>query len=46
MIRDKPVEEPDTESGTPALIDFARRRTHAGASDVNMRPRRAIDETL
>src|SRR3954471_10480762 len=46
MVGDQPIEEPDAPSGAPASVDFGLRRTHAGAGDIEMRPRRLVDEAL
>src|ERR1700722_2031532 len=46
VIGDQPVEQAHAPARAPGLVDFARRRSHADAGDVEMRPGRAIDETL
>src|SRR5919197_897285 len=46
IIRDKPVEHPDPETRTPALIDFGSGGTHPRASDVDMGPGRIVHKPL
>src|ERR1700690_1313288 len=40
------IEETHAPARTPGLIDVRRRRTHRRAGDVDMRPRRLLDESL
>src|SRR3954465_2010422 len=44
IVRHQPIQETHAKARGPALVDVALRRTHAGAGDVEMRPRRLVDK--
>lgn len=47
MIRHQFIQEPHAPARAPAFVDVAGARIHAGAGDVEMRPRRLVgDEAL
>src|SRR5262249_28286214 len=46
ILGDQPFEQAHAETRAPALVDVGLRRAHGGAGDVEMRPRRLVDEAL
>ena len=46
FVADQPVEQANAVARTPAVVDVGLRRAHRGPGDVEMRPRRVVDETL
>src|ERR1700730_2639401 len=46
MLRDQPLQQANAKARTPALIDFGFRRAHGRARDIEVRPRRVVDEAL
>src|ERR1700727_540680 len=45
-IGHKTIQKTNAPARTPGVIDVGRRRTHRRACDVDMRPRRLLDESL
>src|SRR5437764_14900147 len=46
IVRDQPLEQPNAIARAPALIDVGFRRPHCRPRNVEMRPRRIVDEAL
>src|SRR5882757_10302783 len=46
VIRDQPLQQANAKARAPALIDLGFRRPHRRSRDIEMRPWRAVDETL
>src|SRR5258708_20027770 len=46
VIRNQPLQQANAKPRTPALIDVGFRRAHRGSRDIEMRPRRVVDEAL
>src|SRR5207237_2738100 len=46
MIGHQPLQQANAVARAPAVIDVGLRRPHRGAGDVEMRPRRVVDEAL
>src|SRR5579863_6286400 len=46
MVRDEAIKQPNAPARGPRAVDLARRRAESGSRNIEMRPRRAIDEAL